>query len=85
MRFIVNKEGEVTNASILKTNLDKIPNTKGVVAVGYPRKDSIPAQPSDNAKIALEKESLRVINAMQKWTPGEQKGQKVSVYYTLPH
>jgi Antirepressor regulating drug resistance, predicted signal transduction N-terminal membrane component len=84
VRFIVNKEGEVTNASILKTNLDKIPNTKGVVAVGYSHKDSISAQPNENAKIALEKESLRVINAMQKWTPGEQKGQKVSVYYTLP-
>jgi len=84
VRFIVNNEGEVTNANILKTNLDKIPNTTGIVAVGYSRKDSISAQPNENARIALENESLRVINNMQKWTPGEQKGEKVAVYYTLP-
>lgn len=33
---------------------------------------------------AIEKESLRVVNAMQQWTPGEQKGKKVAVYYVLP-
>lgn len=31
-----------------------------------------------------DKEALRVVNAMPEWTPGEQKGEKVSVYYTLP-
>ena len=33
---------------------------------------------------SLDEEALRVINAMPQWTPGEQKGKKVSVYYTLP-
>ncbi|MFZ4726077.1 MAG: TonB family protein [Paludibacter sp.] len=32
----------------------------------------------------LDAEALRVIKAMPKWTPGEQKGEKVSVQYTLP-
>ncbi|HEY6913844.1 MAG TPA: energy transducer TonB, partial [Paludibacter sp.] len=34
--------------------------------------------------VLLEQEALRVVNAMPKWTPGEQKGKKVAVYYTLP-
>ena len=32
----------------------------------------------------LDAEALRVVNAMPKWTPGRQKGQPVSVKYTLP-
>jgi TonB family protein len=33
---------------------------------------------------SMNAEAIRVVNAMQDWMPGEQKGQKVSVYYTLP-
>jgi len=33
---------------------------------------------------SCNKEALRVVNAMPEWTPGEQNGKKVSVYYTLP-
>lgn len=32
----------------------------------------------------LDAEAVRVINAMPNWQPGEQKGQKVNVEYTLP-
>jgi periplasmic protein TonB len=32
----------------------------------------------------LEKEGLRVLNAMPKWTPGMQNGKKVAVLFTLP-
>jgi len=32
----------------------------------------------------LDAEAVRVINAMPNWQPGEQKGKKVSVEYTLP-
>ncbi|MFT3753980.1 MAG: TonB family protein [Paludibacter sp.] len=32
----------------------------------------------------IDAEALRVVNAMSQWIPGEQKGKKVSVYYTLP-
>ena len=31
-----------------------------------------------------DKESIRVVNNMPKWTPGENNGQKVRVEYTLP-
>ena len=32
----------------------------------------------------LDKEALRVVKAMPKWIPGEQRGKKVKVSYTLP-
>lgn len=32
----------------------------------------------------LDKEAIRVVRNMPKWTPGMQKGEKVSVKYTLP-
>ena len=44
----------------------------------------------ENAKIIrgvdpdLDREGLRVINSLPVWTPGEQNGKKVSVYYVLP-
>lgn len=33
---------------------------------------------------SLDKEAVRVIKSMPKWTPGEQKGEPVAVKYTLP-
>jgi hypothetical protein len=84
VRFVVNKEGKVTNTSVLRGMLN-VPTIKdGVIVNGYAHSDSIPAQPNEKAKIALENEALRVINAMQQWIPGEQNDKKVSVYYTLP-
>ncbi len=33
---------------------------------------------------SLDKEALRVIGTLPKWTPGKQKGKKVDVSYTMP-
>ena len=33
---------------------------------------------------SLDKAGLAVVNSLPDWMPGEQKGEKVSVYYTLP-
>lgn len=33
---------------------------------------------------SLDKEALRVINAMPKWKPGKQRGKPVRVKYTVP-
>ena len=33
---------------------------------------------------SLDAEAVRVISGMPKWIPGEQKGQKVRVKYTVP-
>ncbi len=32
----------------------------------------------------LDKEAVRVIKSLPKWTPGEQRGRKVNVWYTVP-
>ena len=43
-----------------------------------------------NAKIArgvdpaLDREALRVVNSLPKWTPGKQRGQTVNVSFTVP-
>jgi protein TonB len=43
-----------------------------------------------NAKISrgvdpsLDKEALRIVNSMPKWTPGQQNGEMVDVAYELP-
>ncbi len=57
VRFVVDKEGNVTKARILR----------GVK--GAPECD---------------KEALRVINNMPKWTPGKQNGKPVNVEYNIP-
>ncbi|MDE5999308.1 MAG: energy transducer TonB, partial [Bacteroidaceae bacterium] len=33
---------------------------------------------------SLDKEAMRVVSAMPKWTPGKQRGKTVRVRYTLP-
>ncbi len=33
---------------------------------------------------SMDKEGARVVSSLPDWIPGEQKGEKVSVYYTLP-
>lgn len=44
----------------------------------------------DNVKVArgvhplLDREAMRVVKVMPKWQPGEQRGKKVKVNYTLP-
>ena len=53
--FIVNRDGEIVDATILR----------GV----YP---------------LLDKEALRVVSAMPKWTPGKQRGKPVRVKFTVP-
>jgi len=84
VRFVINRDGKVTNASILKSVLNAPSLNKGVVVTGYARKDSTQTKPNEQAKIAIENEALRVVNAMQQWIPGEQNDKKVSVWYTLP-
>lgn len=34
--------------------------------------------------VGLDKEAIRIVNAMPDWIPGENKGKKVSVYTTIP-
>ncbi len=54
IRFIVNRNGEVTDVTVIR------------------------------GSASLDKEAVRVVKMMPKWTPGRKNGQNVSVYYTLP-
>jgi periplasmic protein TonB len=55
IRFVINQNGEVTNAEILR----------GVDA-------------------SVDREALRVVQAMPKWKPGRQRNRAVRVSYTVP-
>jgi TonB family protein len=55
VRFLVDKDGSVKNAKVVK-----------------------------GANVELNEEALRVINGMPKWMPGEHKGRKIAVSYTIP-
>ena len=55
VQFVVNKDGSITDAKIVKS-----------------------------VSPELDAEALRVVKAMPKWTPGEQRGEKVRVQFTLP-
>lgn len=87
VRFIVNAAGNIEKSEVLKSDISKATteNVKAieqVVVVGYAKKETTSTEKS--AATALEQEALRVVNAMSQWTPGEQKGEKVTVNYVLP-
>lgn len=56
VRFIVEKDGSITNAEVLKSSGD----------------------------IYLDKEAMRVVSTMPKWSPGMQGDRPVSVWFNLP-
>ena len=56
VKFIVEKDGTITESTIIKSTGD----------------------------IYLDTEALRVVNKMPKWTPGQQKGKAVRVFFHLP-
>lgn len=77
--FIVEKDGTVSNAKVVKSNrfvLAQVPTEGGVVTK---------LETSEGPVIhELEAEALRVVQSMPKWTPGKQKGKPVRVKYNLP-
>jgi len=91
IRFVVNSKGKVSNPVVVRTIRVKTKKLEEVVVVGYGAKKAVkdkgPEQkqikPGTDMKI-LEKEAMRIINILPDFTPGEQNGKKVAVYYTLP-
>jgi len=91
VRFVVNASGKVTNAVVVNSIMKSAKKLDEVVVVGYgaTKKPDYKAteqkqiQPGTDMNL-LEKEAIRVINSLPNFIPGEIKGQKVSVYYTLP-
>ena len=56
LRFVVEKDGSITNVEVIKSSRD----------------------------IFLDKEAVRVVEAMPKWSPGKMKGVPVRSYFVLP-
>ncbi len=77
--FIVEKDGTVSNAKVVKSNkytMVEIEKDGTVVKK---------LETSEGAAIQeLKAEALRVVQSMPKWTPGKQKGKPVRVKYNLP-
>jgi TonB family protein len=85
--FVINADGKVIDAVVLKSIKEKVKKLDEVVVTGYKAKNESgdhQDQTEINSMKPLEKEALRVVNAMSDWIPGEQNGKKVAVYYTLP-
>lgn len=68
--FIVEKDGSISNVEILRSIASSLSNF-----------DLEVVKPIISL---IDKEAVRLVRDMPKWKPGEQKGEKTRVKYTLP-
>lgn len=85
--FVVYKDGSIGKAEI--KNHMKVGTADDAVAVVAKNPEEQAAFDQQDKKLeaaaqALDKEALRVINSMPKWTPGKQRGKNVNVQMTIP-
>ncbi len=83
--FVVEKDGKISDVEIIGNTAKS--NAEAQDVEDKSESDSLYiARKKYNAGCkALEEEAIRVIKAMDgKWTPGEDKGQKIRSYYRLP-
>ena len=62
-------------------------NIQGTVLVGFVvNKDGSVVEPKvlKSVDASLDKEALRMLSVMPKWTPGKQRGKPVRVRYQVP-
>jgi protein TonB len=86
VRFIVEKDGSISNVNAIKV---KDPgNGQEIVVVAI--KPDMTEEQRQNVEgqnrglQALKDESARVVKMMPKWIPGKQNGQTVRVHYFIP-
>ena len=92
VKFIVEKDGSVSNAKVAKTmGLDEPSDTATTVAVvsyGKAEQEHSDAKAQMEGfragKQALIDEAIRVVKAMPKWKPAMQNGQVVRCHYVIP-
>ena len=90
VKFIVEKDGRLTEPKVVKTtDLDEPSD----IAVTAYRKDMTEEQLKDAeaqdsgikaGAQAIKDEAVRVVKMMPNWEPGKQNGQPVRVYYSIP-
>ena len=87
VKFVVNTDGTVSDATIIKSASGNRPQEELDRVVAYKHNGNEatddPGVRTGDACNALDDEAVRVVNAT-KWTPGKNKGKPVRVYFTLP-
>ena len=78
VQFVISKTGKVSETRCVKG----IPAPSAKANATAEEKALI--EKKGEAALQLNREALRVVEAMPDWTPGKQKGQNVNVRYTIP-
>ena len=88
VQFVVEKDGTLSNYTVLEGTPAYIESTATVVASSDPNagKDGhITQEQFTAAKKALEEDAIRILKLSSgNWNPGKQRGKAVRVQYTIP-
>ena len=82
--FVVNKDGSVCDVTVVSNNAKSNVEVRDVEGEKEEGAEYITLSELNSARKALEEEAIRVIKAMPKWNPAEEKGKKVRCRYMLP-
>ncbi len=84
VRFIVEKDGSLTNPEVLATS-PGIGEAIPIEVTSYKTEKERQDAEDHNAGVqALRDEAIRVVKAMPKWIPGKQNGKVVRCKYSIP-
>lgn len=84
VRFIVEKDGSLTNPEVLATS-PGIGEAIPIEVTSYKTEKERQDAEDHNAGVqALRDEAIRVVKAMPKWVPGKQNGKVVRCKYSIP-
>ncbi len=78
VQFVIEKTGKVSQARCIRG----VPAPSAKENATEAEKERI--EKTGEAALQLNREALRVVEAMPDWKPGKQRGQNVNVRYTLP-
>ena len=78
VQFVISKTGKVSEARCVSG----IPAPSAKANATAEEKAQI--EKKGEAALQMNREALRVVEAMPDWTPGKQRGQNVNVKYTIP-
>lgn len=84
VRFIVNTDGHVSDASVVNSSARIAAPAAGKEKSGKKLSKSERQKALAEGKAALEGEALRIVNSMPAWTPGTKNGKPASVWYYVP-
>ncbi len=83
VKFIVEKDGSLSNAKVLENPKSSKANMVVVTAM-MPDKERQDAEGHNAGVQAMRDEAIRVVKAMPRWTPGKQNGKVIRCNYVIP-